>query len=64
MEVVCKNFKDFKKNIAINRASGQLYETDVPSVNKTLAKHYLGVEQSNCIQHFLILRLTLIRKRI
>ena len=44
-EVVCKNFKDFKKNIAINRASGQLYETDIKPVNKTLAKHYLGVEQ-------------------
>ena len=44
-EVICKNFKDFKKNIAINRASGQLYETDIKPVNKTLARHYLGVEQ-------------------
>ncbi len=44
-EVICKNNKDFKKNVAINRASGQLYETDIKPVNKTLAKHYLGVEQ-------------------
>ena len=35
-EVVCKNFKDFKKNIAINRASGQLYETDIKPVNLSL----------------------------
>ena len=39
-EVVCKNFKDFKKNVAINRASGQLYETDIKPLNKTLEKHY------------------------
>ena len=38
--MVCKNFKDFKKNVAINRASGQLYETDIKPLNKTLEKHY------------------------
>ena len=33
--MVCK-IKDFKKNVAINPASGQLYETDIKSLNKTL----------------------------
>ena len=43
-EVRCKSNKEFKKNIAINRATGKLYETDVKPVNKTLEKHYLNIE--------------------
>ena len=37
-EVVCKNFKDFKKNVAINRASGQLYETDNQATKQNIRK--------------------------
>ena len=54
-EVRCANSKDFKKNVAINRKTGRLYETDINPLNKTLAQHYEGAE-SNYIQHFLILR--------
>jgi len=43
-EVRCKTLKDFRKNIAINKASGQLYETDIKPVNKTLEKNYLNVD--------------------
>ena len=43
-EVKCANNKDFKKNCAINRQHG-LFESDIKPLNKTLAKHYEGVEQ-------------------
>ena len=43
-EVRCKSLKEFRKNVAINRASGQLFETDVKPVNKTLEKHYLNID--------------------
>ena len=43
-EVRCKTLKEFRKNIAINRATGKLYETDVKPVNKTLEKHYLNID--------------------
>ena len=43
-EVSCKNFKDFRKNVAIARKSGKLFETDIKPLNKTLALHYNGVE--------------------
>ncbi len=43
-EVRCANSKDFKKNVAINRKTGRLYETDIKPLNKTLAQHYEGAE--------------------
>jgi DNA polymerase elongation subunit (family B) len=43
-EVACKNFKDFRKNVAIARKSGKLFETDIKPLNKTLALHYNGAE--------------------
>ena len=42
-QVKCTNIKDFKKNIGIAKHNG-LYESDIRPVNKTLEKHYLGVE--------------------
>jgi len=42
-ELRCKNENDFKKHVAFNKHSG-LFESDVRPVNKTLAKHYLGVD--------------------
>jgi len=42
-EVVCQNLKDFKKNVGINKHNG-IYESDIRPINKTLAKHYNGVE--------------------
>lgn len=42
-EVRCKNGKDFKKNVALNRHN-KLYESDIKPINKTLAKHFNGVE--------------------
>jgi len=43
-EVRCKSLKEFRKNVAINKSSGKLYETDIKPVNKTLEKHYLNVD--------------------
>jgi len=43
-EVACKNFKDFRKNVAIARKSGKLFETDIKPLNKTLALHYNNVD--------------------
>ena len=43
-EVACRNFKDFRKNVALARKSGKLFETDIKPLNKTLALHYNGVE--------------------
>ena len=43
-EIRCKSLKEFRKNIAINRSSGRLYETDVKPVNKTLEKNYLNID--------------------
>ena len=43
-EVRCKSLKDFRKNVAINKKSGKMFETDVRPVNKTLEKNYLNAE--------------------
>ena len=43
-EVACKNFKDFRKNVALARKSGKLFETDIKPLNKTLALHYNNVD--------------------
>jgi DNA polymerase elongation subunit (family B) len=43
-EVVCKNWKDFRKNVGIARKSGALFETDIKPLNKTLETHYSGAE--------------------
>ena len=59
-EVRCKNVKEYRKNVAINRPN-ETYETDTCSLNKTLAKHLNG-ELQNYKQHFLILRLTLTQR--
>ena len=42
-EVRCKNVKEYRKNVAINRPN-ETYETDIKPLNKTLAKHYLNGE--------------------
>ena len=50
-EVLCKNYKDFKKNVAIN-PSGQLYETDIAKQNirKTLSSQMtLKYQTAYCI---------------
>jgi DNA polymerase elongation subunit (family B) len=43
-EVRCKSLKDFRKNVAINKKSGKMFETDVRPINKTLEKNYLNAE--------------------
>ena len=43
-EVRCKSLKEFRKNVAINKKSGKMFETDVRPVNKTLEKNYLNAE--------------------
>ena len=42
-ELRCKSFKDFRKNVAIN-SSNRTFESDIKPLNKTIAKHYNGVE--------------------
>lgn len=42
-EIKCRNGTEFKKNVAMNRHN-QLFESDIKPLNKTIAKHYLGVE--------------------
>jgi DNA polymerase elongation subunit (family B) len=42
-EIRCKNIKDFRKNVAINKTN-KTFETDIKPVNKTIAKHYLNAE--------------------
>ena len=43
-EIRSKNSKDFRKNIAQNRHN-KMFESDIKPVNKTIAKHYNGVDQ-------------------
>ena len=38
-EIRCKNIKDFRKNVALNKHN-KLFESDIKPVNKTIAKHY------------------------
>ena len=42
-ELRCKSFKDFRRNVAIN-SSNRTFESDIKPLNKTIAKHYNGVE--------------------
>lgn len=42
-EIRCKSYKDFRKNVAIN-SSNRTFESDIKPLNKTIAKHYNGVE--------------------
>lgn len=42
-EVRCKNIKEFRKNVAINKGN-KTFESDIKPINKTIAKHYNGVE--------------------
>jgi DNA polymerase elongation subunit (family B) len=42
-EIRCKNGKDFKKNVAMNRHN-RLFESDIKPINKTLERHYNGAE--------------------
>ena len=42
-EIRCKNIKDFRKNVAINKTN-KTFETDIKPVNKTIAKHYLNAD--------------------
>ena len=43
-EVRCKSNKEFRKNVAIN-THNKTYESDIRPINKTISKHYNGVEQ-------------------
>ena len=43
-KVVCKNSKEFRKNVGLARKSGQLYETDIKPLNKTLEAHYNQID--------------------
>jgi len=42
-EVRCRNIKEFRKNVALN-THNKTYETDIKPINKTIAKHYNGVD--------------------
>jgi len=42
-EVRCKNVKEFRKNVAINKGN-KTFESDIKPLNKTIAKHYNGAE--------------------
>ena len=42
-EVRCRNIKDFRKNVAINKGN-KTFESDIKPLNKTIAKHYNGAE--------------------
>ena len=42
-EVRCKNIKEFRKNVAINKGN-KTFESDIKPINKTIAKHYNGAE--------------------
>ena len=42
-EVRCKNIKEFRKNVAINKGN-KTFESDIKPLNKTIAKHYNGAE--------------------
>ena len=42
-EIRCKNIKEFRKNVAINR-NNKTFESDIKPLNKTIAKHYNGAE--------------------
>ena len=42
-EIRCKNYKEFHKNVALNKHN-KTYETDIKPVNKTIAKHYEGAD--------------------
>lgn len=44
-EIRCKNLKDFRKNVALNRHN-KMFESDIKPINKTIAKHYWGTEPS------------------
>ena len=42
-EIRCRNLKDFRKNVAINKHN-KLFESDIKPINKTLEKHFNGAE--------------------
>jgi len=42
-EIRCKNYKDFRKNVALNKHN-KMFESDIKPVNKTIAKHYNGAD--------------------
>lgn len=42
-EVRCKNLKDFRKNVGMNRHN-QMFESDVKPLNKTIAMHYADAD--------------------
>lgn len=42
-EIRCRNIKDFRKNVAINKGN-KTFESDIKPLNKTIAKHYNGAE--------------------
>lgn len=42
-EMRCKNLKDFRKNVGMNRHN-KLFESDVKPLNKTIARHYSDAE--------------------
>lgn len=42
-EIRCKNLKDFRKNVGMNRHN-KLFESDVKPLNKTIARHYSDAE--------------------
>ena len=43
-EIRCKSIKEFRKNVAIN-THNKKFESDIRPINKTIAKHYNGVDQ-------------------
>ena len=42
-EVRCRSYTDFRKNVAINKHN-KMFESDIKPLNKTMAKHYNGVD--------------------
>jgi len=42
-EIRCRNLKDFRKNVAINKHN-KLFESDIKPINKTLEKYFNGAE--------------------
>jgi len=58
--IVCKNTKDFRKEVAINKGKN-LFESDINPIFQCLSENYLNQDAPKLNIAFLILRLTLIQ---
>ena len=58
--IVCKNTKDFRKEVAINK-SKKLFESDINPIFQCLSEHYLNQDAPKLNIAFFILRQTLIQ---